>query len=104
MGSSLSGNFVNDFAGGTLDLSDFYNMAKDDAQILITDIAKADGKDVFNGFADLVIKMDADELSVSSQSYNSTNNKITFFCGSRQFSLALQESGSSKNMVLSRLA
>ena len=103
-GSSLSGNFTNDFAGDTLNLIDFSGLAADTPVTLMTDNTKSDAKDVFRGFAGLSIKMDGD--LVTSKRYDSENRVFAFSSNDVNYTLAIVEpSGlSSSSMVLTRLA
>jgi hypothetical protein len=104
-GSTLSGNFINNFAGDTLNLIGFAEITT--PQTLMTDTDKSDdvaGGDVktarclFNGFDGLSIKMNG--TAVSSAVFS--NDTWTFAAGGSNYSLALVASETSTSMILTR--
>jgi len=108
-GSTLSGNFTNDFAGDTLNLVGFSNMATgvSNAITLLTDSNNTDEKNVFQGFATLGIQMydtDRSVVAVSSKSFDGDNNIWSFSAGGSNYKLALETSGISTSMILTKLA
>ena len=102
-GSTLSGNFINDFAGDTLNLAGFTGI--ESPQTLMTDTDKSDDaavetiRNIFNGFGSLdTINMDG--TPVSSKSFE--GNAWTFTAGGSNYSLALVTSEETSSMVLTR--
>jgi len=111
-GSKLSGNFVNDFAGNTLNLVGFSEITT--PQTLITDIDNSDGKDVFANFdspgvydeekgewttAPIKMTNDTDTVDISA---TFSNNAWSWSAGGSAYTLSLENSGTSTSMVLTR--
>ena len=91
-GSTLSGNFISNLAGDTLNLSGFADITT--PQTLMTDTDKSDdvaggnvetARNIFNGFGGLTIKMNG--KGVSSAEFS--NDTWTFAAGGSNYSLAL---------------
>ncbi|MBR2963500.1 MAG: hypothetical protein IKC53_04775, partial [Lentisphaeria bacterium] len=104
-GSTLSGNFISNLAGDTLNLSGFADITT--PQTLMTDTDKSDdvaggnvetARNIFNGFGGLTIKMNG--KGVSSAEFS--NDTWTFAAGGSNYSLALVASEASTSMILTR--
>ena len=104
-GSTLSGNFISNLAGDTLNLIGFADITT--PQTLMTDTDKSDdvaggnvetARNIFNGFGGLTIKMNG--KGVSSAEFS--NDTWTFAAGGSNYSLALVASEASTSMILTR--
>ena len=104
-GSTLSGNFINDFAGDTLNLWGFSGITA--SQVLMTDTLNTDERNVFNGFIRsgtscsglATIKMDG--KAVSNLAF--ADNAYTFSAANISYQLSLVTSDTSTSMVLAKV-
>ncbi|MBP5411315.1 MAG: hypothetical protein J6Y26_05365, partial [Lachnospiraceae bacterium] len=98
--SRLSGNFVNDFADDTLNLTGFSNLATGESMTLMTDTDNADGSNIFRGFESLFeIKMDG---AACSNAF--ADNAWSISADGSDYRLALETSGTTTSLVLTKLA